>query len=319
MEAFLVMLKNVALFVLMAVPGYVLTRAGALKEEQSGVLSRLLVLLGVPFLMLSGTLGSLTLNRETAVLLLAVFVGGTAVILATYFLSAPLMQGEKEEKKRRMMRLAAVFSNNGFLGLPLANAVFGPGKILTIVVVLNVVNNVLLNTLGVYLVSGDKKAMNWKKALLSPVLISFLLGVCLNLLRLPEKLPEAVTYCNTFSGIVTPLSMTVIGMKLGSVRFSSLFRGWRIWYVSALRLVIFPALIVGVLLALKAIFPGSLFDGDLICAFFIGLAMPTAALSAVFADAYHGDSEGAVRYTLGTTLLSAVTLPLLYSALCAVA
>ncbi len=50
-------------------------------------------------------------------------------------------------------------------------------------------------------------------------------------------------------------------------------------------------------------------------AFFIAFSMPTAGLASSFADAFQGDTEGAVTYTLGTTILSALTIPLLYFAL----
>ncbi len=51
---------------------------------------------------------------------------------------------------------------------------------------------------------------------------------------------------------------------------------------------------------------------DAVLGFFIGLAMPTAGLASVFADQYGGDTENAVILTLGTTVLSIVTIPVLY-------
>ena len=59
------------------------------------------------------------------------------------------------------------FSNNGFLGIPLAVAVFGAASpIMTVLVILNIITNVLMYILGIYLVSGDKSKINLKKALL---------------------------------------------------------------------------------------------------------------------------------------------------------
>ena len=50
----------------------------------------------------------------------------------------------------------------------------------------------------------------------------------------------------------------------------------------------------------------------MIMAFFIGFAMPAAGLASVFADRYSGDTENAVIYTMGTTILSVATIPVLY-------
>jgi predicted permease len=45
---------------------------------------------------------------------------------------------------------------------------------------------------------------------------------------------------------------------------------------------------------------------------FLGFGLPTATLGIVFADNYGGDSKNGVIYTLGNTVLSVLTIPLLY-------
>ena len=82
-------------------------------------------------------------------------------------------------------------------------------------------------------------------------------------------------------------------------------------HVSAVRLVLFPALCVGMMLILKLI-PFLDVSNDMIVGFFIAFAMPTAGLAAAFADQHKGDSENAVIYTLGTTVVSIATIPVLY-------
>ena len=59
-----------------------------------------------------------------------------------------------------------------------------------------------------------------------------------------------MTYAGHFSNIVTPVSMTILGMKLGAVKLRTLFGSWRTYYVSALKLIAFPALIVALLLTM---------------------------------------------------------------------
>ena len=89
----------------------------------------------------------------------------------------------QNEKTRGIMRFCMIFANNGFIGIPLAKAVFGDGSaVMAYLIILNVINNVMLFTLGIFLVSGDKKTISVKKGLMNPVLISFLIGVALNLL-----------------------------------------------------------------------------------------------------------------------------------------
>ena len=315
MDALIVMLKNVALFILLAVPGFILTKAKVLREKDSGVLSKLLMYVGVPFLVFSGTVDKVEFTKDMTVLLVTVFLIGVVYTFFFFFLSAPFSAFEKDEKKRGMIRFAAVFSNNGFLGIPLALSVFGNGPVLTMVIVLNVLTNVLMNTLGVYLVSGDVSRIRPKKVLLNPVLIAFLLGNLVNLTGIVKSVPELSTYSGHFSGIVTPISMTVVGIKLASIRFGTLLKSRRNYYVSLMKLILCPVLIVGILLLIRLLFPSFLIGKDAVLAFFIAFSMPTAGLASSFADAFQGDAEGAVIYTLGTTILSALTIPLLYFAL----
>ncbi|MBO4411547.1 MAG: AEC family transporter [Lachnospiraceae bacterium] len=319
MDTLFIMLRNVILFVLLAVPGILLVKTKLIKEEQSGILSRLLLYVGMPFLIFSGTVDKIRFTSEFFLELLFVFLAGIAYTFLMVLLSRLFTAGEKDPKKNGMMRFAAVFSNNGFLGIPLAMAVFGADSpIMTVLIVLNIVTNVLLNTLGVYLVSRDPKEMNLKKAFLHPVFIAFLIGILVNLLNLKSYLPEISTYATHFSNIVTPVSMTVLGIKLCSVPIKKLFTTGKMFFIAALRLVLFPVLITGILLLLRVLLPWQFLDSDLILGFFMAFAMPTAGLASTLADRYHGDTEGAAVYTLGSTILSVLTIPLLYWGLTAI-
>ncbi len=311
MDSFLIMFKNVIMFVLMALPGYILVKSKQLNAGHAGALSKLLMYVGMPFLILSSTL-KLSLNAEFVKMMLLVAGIGIAFILITFFASAPLTGKESDGKTRGMMRFCAVFANNGFLGLPLAIAVFGAdAKAVTVLIILNIITNILMYTLGIYLVSGDKESMNLKKAFLSPVLIAFVIGILLNLLKVTDYVPEVATYSTHFSNIVTPISMTILGMKMGEVQVLKLFTNWKTYYVSALKLIVFPIAIVGVLLCVR-LFASSVVDVDLIMGTFMAFAVPTAGLASTFSDQCDGDSESAVAFTLGTTILSIITIPILY-------
>ena len=314
MEALWIMFKNVMVFVALAIPGYLLVKAKELTQAQSGALSKLLMYVGMPFLILTNSI-KIDFTGELLLTIGVVAVIGVACIFATFFASKPLTDMEKEEKTKGMMRFCAVFPNSGFLGIPLAMAVFGAGSmVLTVVIILNIITNVLMYTLGVYLVSGDKSAISLKKAFLNPVLIAFVVGIIVNLLNVKEYVPELVTYSNHFSNLVTPISMTILGMKMGGVNFAELFKSWRTYYVSALKLVAFPFVIVAFGLALKMAFP--VITMDVIFGLFIAFATPTAGLASTFSDNYDGDTQNAVAFTLGTTLLSVVTIPLFYWLIC---
>lgn len=315
MNTLIIMLKNVIIFVLLAVPGYLLVKGKLLGQKESGSLSKLLTNVGMPFLILSSTL-KLEFSGEFTKSMIIAGVIGVAFTVLMFLLSALMVGKETDDKRRGMMRFCMTFANNGFIGIPLARAVFGEASpVMAYLIILNIITNVMMFTLGVYLISGDKNSINLKKALLNPVLIAFIVGIVLNLAGINTLLPEAQTYATYFSNIVTPLSMVILGMKLAGVEMKRLFASWRMYYVSAIRLVLFPALGVGLMLLLKLI-PVLSLSTDTVIAYFVAFAMPTAGLASAFSDQYNGDTENAVIFTLGTTILSVATIPVLYWVLC---
>ncbi len=311
MEAFFTMLENVIIFVALAIPGFLLAKLRLIKKEHSGVLSTLLVNVGVPFLIFS-SLQNITIDGETSLSLLLMGVIGLAFTFLMFFLTAFLTNKADETKKRGMVRFAMIFANNGFLGIPLAEATFGIGsKALAFLIILNVLSNIMMYTLGVYLISGDKKSVQLKKAFLNPFVISFVLGIVFNLVRnaVSLDLSPVASYATKLGNVVTPLSMIIIGIKMADVPFAKIFTTLKMYFVSFIRLIAFPALGIGIMFLLSTFLPVSV---DMIKGFFVAFATPVAGLASTFADQHDGDAENAVIFTLGSTVLSVATIPLLY-------
>lgn len=310
MNEFFVILKNVIIFVALAMPGYILVKSKMLKSTDCGVLSRVLTSVGMPFLILSGTL-QIKLNSEfylTAGIATAIFIVVTFII---YKLTLLFFNKMDDQKKRGMMRFSVIYSNNGFLGLPLAMAVFQESAptAIAILIIMNLLQNLITIDFGAALVSGEKLKLSTKKILLNPLLIAFVLGLILNATGVVTALPEVKTFSDHLKNIVTPISMTILGMKLAGVKIPDMFKSKKMYYVSALKLVLLP--VIGVAIAIGATELFSL-PVDLVLATFVCFAMPTAGLASTLADQHDGDVEGAVFYTLGSTILSIATIPLLY-------
>ena len=320
MEAFLSIFKNVLIFIALAVPGYLLVKTKILKSSETGALSKLLTYVGMPFLILTGTM-DISLDAEFALTSIVTIVGCIVITLGMCFLSAPLTarykskpgcEGDANDKQRGIMRFAMTLSNNGFLGIPLAQAIFPHSPIaVTIVVIINIVTNLGIYTFGIYMISGDKKAMSFKKAFLNPVLIAFVVGVIFNVFDVKTLVGEVYSYSIYLKNLVTPVSMIIIGMKLANIKITSLFTSKSGLYVYFIKLIVLPIASVAIAIGLVYMFPA--LPKDLVLSFFVAFAMPTAALASTFADAYNGDTENAVIYTLGSTIFSIATISILYA------
>lgn len=315
MEALLNILKNVLIFIALAMPGYILVKTKLLKTAESGALSKLLTYVGMPFLILSSTI-NIEFTAEFTLTTIITAISGIIITVLIVLLSTPITTRNKNKddikssKMRGIMRFAMAFSNNGFLGIPLAMAVF-PDKplVVSIVVILNIITNIGIYTLGIYLISGDKSMMSAKKAFFNPVLIAFILGLILNLVGVNKVIPEISEYSAHLKNIVTPVSMIILGMKMADIKLGSIFTSASNYYVAVIKLIALPIIATALAFALTKIFNIS---SDIVLAFFVAFAMPTAGLASTLADNYGGDTENAVIYTLGTTVLSIITIPLLY-------
>lgn len=310
MDQFLIMLKYVLIFLLLAIPGYLLVKTKRLKNTDSNGLTNLLLYAGLPCMIIISTM-DIKLSKETIIDFLVVALIFIIGQIATIFISKICSKYEPLQDQRRMARFCMVFPNNGFLGIPLAMALFG--KSLPIIVVytglLNVLNNVMWPTYGNYMLTGDKRHISAKGLLTNSILIAFIIGTILNLLGVKDEVKEVVDYAKYFKGIVAPLSMTILGMKFAEIKITKLFTSIKVYYLSLVRLIIVPVLIVGALLLLRLAVNIS---DDIIVATFITFAMPSAAIASTLADKFNMDSENAVLYSLGSALFAVITIPLLY-------
>ncbi|MBO5926856.1 MAG: AEC family transporter [Clostridia bacterium] len=311
MEAFIVMFRNVLVFLALAVPGYLLVKLNIIKDKDTPPLSKVLVKVGLPALVFSNSL-SMDLKGEATIKLAIVAIVTFIFILLTVILSSLFTKNFGDRSVQVTAKYAMSFSNSGFLGIPLATAVFGVSPVLDYVVVCNVVCCVMLNTLGVYVFTGDKKVISLKRIFLNPTFIFFVLGILINLTGVLTYVPEISLFASHLSGVVTPISMMIVGIKFAEVKPLDIFKSKNMYVVSLVKLLIQPIMAVGLVLIINVFVP---FSSAIILGLFMALSMPSPGTTSSFADMYDGDVDGSVIYTLGSTILSVITIPLLYNLL----
>ena len=99
MDAFIVMLKNVIVFVLLAIPGFILSKKGMVKEKESGVLSKVLMYVGMPFLIISTTL-NIEFNLQTALVIGISFVATILFYVVLITATTLLVKKPEDDKKK---------------------------------------------------------------------------------------------------------------------------------------------------------------------------------------------------------------------------
>ena len=192
--------------------------------------------------------------------------------------------------------------SGGFIGIPLVTAVFGAEAAFYVVSYSTLVN-LLQWTYGIVIISGKKETINLKMVFVNPVFISMVIGLILFVAQ--PTLPSVVT--GTIGYIAdanTALAMIILGFYLSKVRLRDLFASARLYVVSAVRLLVVPAVTVLIFL----LFPFA--RGEITLITLIAAATPVASSTAIFAQKFDQDYRQAVSYVCLSTILSVATLPL---------
>lgn len=194
-------------------------------------------------------------------------------------------------------KLAIGYSNCGFIGIPLANAVLGSQGVLYITAY------ILIWSHGVLLMKGSAGTLRETvRNLIQPSLVAILVSLVLFLanVRLPAVLANPLDMLGDMN---TPLAMLISGMNLaGSDLWGSLRRP-RPYQIAALKLLVIPLLTA---LILRLFHPDPLISMTIVLA----TACPTGAMGTMFAVQYHKNSAYASELFTISTVLSLVTIPL---------
>ncbi len=214
----------------------------------------------------------------------------------------PLIFKPTPDNKHRINIFGVMYSNAGFIALPLVQAVYGQEGVFYAVAYLTVFN-VLYWTHGVYVYTGDLKQLSFKKAFLTPGVLGTIIGVSLFLLRieLPVFAQKTVSYLAVLN---TPLPMLILGVYLVHLDIKKVIKNGSMWFVYFLRLIAFP--LVALLLANVMGLPE-----NVKLPLIMSSACPIAVVTTLFATRYGLDSEYASEIVSMTNILCIVTLPLM--------
>ena len=205
-----------------------------------------------------------------------------------------------------VLRYSIVFSNAGFMGLPLQYAILGSTGVFFGIVYVAIFN--LFNwSWGVGQMVGGKARGARLRALVNPGTVGIAIGLPFFLcsLSLPQPVRAPV---KMLADLNTPLAMIVIGYYLAASDLRRVIRLSRAYLAAALRLLVCPLLLLAGFWLLRDVL-----DRSLMLAMLIAASAPVAAMAAMFASEFSRDVDLAVGLVGGTTLLSILTLPLVIS------
>ncbi|MBQ8578839.1 MAG: AEC family transporter [Clostridia bacterium] len=306
--SFSVTAQAVTSMLLLILIGLYSAKTGIIDEPMSKKLSKLTVNVAQPF-MLVNALVNVEYSRENLMAGLGILGIGllSHAILALFaFLSAHYVRRDKTE--RILTEYSMTFVNAGFMGFPILSTLFGDmglfwGAFYVVAFNLSVWSYgmiVLARAKGKHS-GGEQIKINPLKMVLNhgttPCLLGFLLFVLQ--IKLPAPVAATVGYMNN---ICTPIVLLVIGANLSRLPLKEIFLDAQMYIFSFLRLLAAPTLI-----ALVYHLCGM--SDDRVIFFTIMASLPTAAVTAMFAEIYDLRPDYASKTVGMSTLLSMFTIP----------
>lgn len=227
---------------------------------------------------------------------------GLSVLAFAVMIGASILFVRKGEgRETAVERFAATYSNCAFMGIPLLNALFGAEGVFYLTAFITVFN-FFVWTHGVILLSGERDFRQVVKVFYSPTIIAIALGIIMFFarIRIPSVPAQALQF---IANINTPMAMIVSGVTMADTNVLKLLKKPGIYYISILKLLVIPIILVAVL---------SLFNIDekVRLTVIIAASAPPAAMGTLLSIKYGRNSLYASEIFTAGTILSIATLPI---------
>ena len=303
MTVFYLALSSVAMLLLVAMVGFIFIKRDMMKPDVIPALSKILMYVCQPCLAVysfsilefsTETLARLGLFALMVTVLHAVMIGGAYLVL----------RHKAKEAIYRILILATTFSNCGFFGIPIIEALLpeAASGLIVYTTVYSMVMNLFAWTVGSAIITGDVKYISLKSTFLNPAVLGLAAALALYLLRVDMPAP-ALSMITMAGRMATPLSMLIIGMRLALIDLKRLFTDYRIYLTSAVNQILMPLAVFAVMMLLPMV------DPYLRKTLFILTACPVASIVLNFAEILGKGQGEAANTVLLSTVLSIVTLP----------
>ncbi|MBP5161546.1 MAG: AEC family transporter [Spirochaetales bacterium] len=284
--------------------GFVLVKTRVAKPEHGKTIASFLLYCATPSMFLS-SFNEMDYTPESGLNLLYFFLFSLAIQLLMMLILWLILHKRLDDGKYRILIIGAYMGNVGFFGQPVIHSLF-PGNALASCYSMMFATsmNVLLFTVGEFMVTQDKRFISIRKTIINPTILTLLVAIPLYLLKI--KLPSGIynlTY--TMRSMSAPLCMFVLGLRLASMSLREVFAEPFAYLVSSMKLVAFPLLTYLVLL----LFPG--IDQTFKVSMVILAGCPCASMILALAEMHDCEQKHAAYTVLISAILCVITLPLL--------
>lgn len=290
-----ILIKQILVMLAMMSIGMVLYKIGQIDEKGVAQLSNLALYVATPCVVIRSLAipyNAKQMSTGVMVMLFFLIIFAVSVVVARFGCGKP----------DRVGQFAVVFSNSGFVGIPLIQGILGDEYVFYVTMTM-VVGTITFWTYGVLLMSGDKKEISVKKILTNPNLIAVVVGMVI--FFAVDELPYIIAQTlNGMANLNTGMGMIILGATLGASNIGLMITDTRLYKAIALRLVVVPLVCIPILMFMPVPF-------EVRMVLMIIAAAPAASATSMLALKYGGDYSYGTGLAIGTTIVSMLTMPLM--------
>lgn len=290
------------LFIILFI-GVVLHRIQILRESSKFDLSRLVIDITLPALIFSSLVKDVSSEEVYKGIPLIIF--GIVVPLISFlisFLFAFILN--LKGSTRNIFLILSSIGNNALLPLPLCYALYGKMGVIY-VILYNLGTGFIIWTLGIYLLTTHFSTVLFFKNLIKPGLIALVSGFLISIHpEIANKIPAIFLNSLEILGQATiPLALLLVGGILAEVKLSLKIISFNLLLISLIKLILTPLFTAFLILF-------TISSNNLVSKItFIQSAMPSMAITVVFARRYNSDTQLAASGVFLTHILSFFTVP----------
>ncbi len=298
MELSIIVLQQVMIIVFLMLVGYIAKKTKIIGDEGVSQFTSFLMYFVTPCVLIEAYQKPFDIKGAK---LLAVAFIMAALIHFIVILFAGFIFPKKENPDYRVNRFSLVYSNCGFMAIPLLNAALGSEGVFFGSAYLAVFS-ILQWTNGIYTYTEDKTLLSFKKAVFNPGVLGTLISLILFVfsIKLPDMISETVGFVADMN---TPLSMIMLGTFFVGIKPLEIFKNISFYVVVVIRLLLVPVMAIYLLKLLGV-------DVAVIKALAISSACPVAGVTALWAGKFNLNAEYASELVAITTVISVITIPL---------
>ncbi|MCF8228916.1 MAG: AEC family transporter [Bacteroidales bacterium] len=301
-------ITSISILILVIFLGYFLRKFKTLKEDHAKLFANLILKITLPALIFSA-LSQSNLSSENIMLAVVMIASQGACALIAYGAGSLL---KLSGPKKGGLILASTFPSSAFLGYAIVREIYqnNPGAIADAVIISELGVALPLFTFGIFIAmhfgntnkSGSEIRREILHFLYSPIFISIVLGILFSWVRIPQKNTFISGFYETLH-LISSANSFLVAMCIGvMLKFRGITKYALILLIAiVIKLIMQPLFSYGQALLLD-------FNETWQRISVLEAAMPTAAMTAVFAKKYGDDADLTSVLVFATFLSSCLTM-----------